>query len=268
MPLVFKSKEELRNLPPEELTEIAEIVNSEWISQIKATADLMHRRFNSKEIFIVGYHESKPVSVLETMLIRNHKPEIPEDAFYELLTGNGTFEWTEFSQGDYPLLVLVDITARKRFGRETLTHSLYYIAKETAIEHVWSYTPDISAVKKIHQNLGAVSVTRKILNARKKYTPSRAVGSPDNPHDVTPFDYTGVIRNRRIEMKLIAPPPAELYLDEKQVKALQYADLKLLGTEAAAAELNVSCAEYLKILETARRIVAEGIVYGQPILKK
>lgn len=275
MALTHKTGNELTELLKDDLAEIAELVNSEWDSVIKANADLMRRRFHSGQMFMVGYYEDKPVSILETMLIRCPEPKIPEEAAYEPLTGNGTFEWTDFNEGEYKLLVLVDLTAsptaKKGFGGETLNYSLDHIAQNTDIEFVWSYTPDISAVKKIHLNIGASSVGRKILNARKNYknSPNRPKMSGDNPQDVIPFDYTNVIRQRRIKMGLIVLPLEDkLVLGPKEVKALQYQFLEKLNPDAAADALKVSREEYDSILSSALTKAAESIVYDKLILKK
>lgn len=275
MALTHKTGNELTELLKDDLAEIAELANSEWVSVIKANADLMRRRFHGGQMFMVGYHENKPVSVLETMLIRCSKPKIPEEATYERLTGNGTFEWTDFNEGEYKLLVLVDLTTslttKKGFGGETLNYSLDHIAQNTDIEFVWSYTPDISAVKKIHLNMDASSVGMRILNAREKYknSPNRPKMSGDNPQDVIPFDYTNIIRQRRIKMGLIVSPLEDKQvLGPKEVKALQYGVLDGLNPDAAADALKVSREEYDSILSSALRKAAVSIVYDKLILKK
>lgn len=271
MPLTYKAGNELTELLRDELIEIAELVNSEWKSVINVNADLIRRRFHGGQMFIVGYHENRPVSILETMLIRGPTPEIPEDACYEQLTGNGTFELTAFNKGECKLLVLVDITARegKGFGKETLNFSLDHVARNTNIEFVWSYTPDISAVKKFHLGMGADSVGRKILNARKNYEPKRGSMPGDNPPDVIPFDYANIIKQRRIKTGL-NPPLLEdkLFLEPKEVKALQYHVLESLEPNVAADKLRVSLPDYDLILKSALRKAAESIVYGKPIFKK
>ncbi len=271
MSLTYKAGNELTELLREELAEIAKLVNSEWRSVINANADLMHRRFHGGQVFIVGYHENKPVSILETMLIRCSEPKIPEDAVYEQLTGKGTFEWTAFNEGQYKLLVLVDITAGegKGFGKETLDYSLDYIAQNTNVELVWSYTPDIFTVKKFHLGMGADSVGRRILNAREKYTPTRPSLPGDHPQDVVPFDYAGVIRCRRVKRGLIAPPQEDkLVLGPKEVKALQYHILDGLEPNTAADALKVSLQDYDSILKSALRKAAESIVHDKPLFKK
>ncbi|MEK6969708.1 MAG: hypothetical protein AABW48_04735 [Nanoarchaeota archaeon] len=197
--LHFKTGKELKNLPETELKDISDLFNQQWGTLITVTPELVQNRFDSEQLFLVGYDQNNTVaSVLETMLIHNDSILIPSTATYNELTVKGTWQPHPYTTGKYKILVLVDISAKgKGAGAETIDFAKRYIALETNIDNVLTFTPDIAKVRNWHLQQGARATENRVVLARPGYNPGKNLLPEDCPEDVLATSYIAEIERNR-----------------------------------------------------------------------
>ncbi|MBU0457434.1 MAG: hypothetical protein ABH824_04330 [Nanoarchaeota archaeon] len=213
MAIEFRTGEEItKKITGKDLEKLTMMLNDAWGSfKMIRNPQILLNRFRSGQLFVVGYdnkkkkndennnndnnYDNKPISILETMLIRNDKIEIPTDATYDRLTNQGLWISTEdsfYAKGKHEILVLVDITSTKGYGSKTLQFAINHIAMNTNIEHVLTFSPYTVKVQKWHIKLGAELTENIIKMARPGYC--RRSHPSDRPEDVNPLSYSKLIK--------------------------------------------------------------------------
>ncbi len=165
---------------------IASILNKTWASLIEVTPEIIKKRLGSGSLFIFGYKEDLPISVLETVGIKTKGifDNVPKT--YNRLTNNGL--WLPPSE-NADTIMLVDITSGIRcdgVGTAMIDFSLEYIAKKTYYKHAWTYTPNQDMPVKWHINRGAIDTNFVLENARPNY-PFPDVGIMDYTRKMLSF---------------------------------------------------------------------------------
>ena len=202
--LTFKTEKELKELPETELKDISDLLNQQWNTLIRATSEMVQRRFNSGQLFLVGYEQNGAVaSILETTLVYNNSATIPSTATYNNLTAKGTWQPHLYKTGKYEILVLVDISAKGGgVGAETIDFAKKYIAPKTNVNEVLTFTPDIAKVRNWHLKQGAKTTDNRIILARPGYRPEKNLLPEDRPEDVLATSYTAEIERVRKEFSI------------------------------------------------------------------
>lgn len=197
--LNFKTEKELKDLPEDELKDISNLLNQQWDTLIRVIPEMLQRRFNSGQLFVVGYDQTGAVaSILETIIISNNSVTIPSTATYQVLTANGTWQPHPYNAGKYEILILVDISANGGgVGAETINFAKRYIALETNIDKVLTFTPDIVKVRNWHLKQGAKITDNRVILARPGYRPGKNLLPEDRPEDVLVTSYTAEIERIR-----------------------------------------------------------------------
>lgn len=170
---------------------LAEFLSSEW--NLNVTAEMMKSRMRSGALFIVAYadlteqdiscmadfwekplaHGRKfPIGIVQTTDIITDGDYSVVPGGYDSLTNGGV--WHRRNEKS-DTLILADITVlRSRRGRDGNGEASRMVntAKGLASAmycHVWTYTPDIEAVKRWHMGNGARDTGHKIRGARPNY---------------------------------------------------------------------------------------------------
>ncbi|MBI2666022.1 hypothetical protein HYX13_00255 [Candidatus Woesearchaeota archaeon] len=179
-----------KDIPAEDNLLLTLIVNSAWKELIETDQEMMGKRLNSGNLFLAAYDLATdddliygvekgifpptttpiPVGLLETIAIKTHGfyENVPKDYFS--LTQNGL--WQEVPK-DADTLIMVDVTGLPtRTGKKSkgevktiITHAKNLLS-ELPYRHVWTFTPDIEAVRKWHESMGAIDTQYKIPCAR------------------------------------------------------------------------------------------------------
>ena len=260
MSVTYTFGAELKELPEEKKKELGHFLNYEWGSMLWVNTKIIEERLNSGELAVV----------LETMAIKYPRAAIPEDATYHRLTDNGSFKNLYYNEG-VDILLLMDLTVKSGFGKKFLEDAKLILAKETDIENIFSYSPDISKVRSWHQNMGAETTPFKVINGRPNYSPTKPLSPGDKPEDVIALSYNKEIEKIRRKLGIIKPEipsmPSleELILSPNEIKAIKLHDLKELSISHAARTMDIPKQSYESLLRSARRKIAEHVVYGKPL---
>ncbi|PIN70600.1 hypothetical protein COV93_00795 [Candidatus Woesearchaeota archaeon CG11_big_fil_rev_8_21_14_0_20_43_8] len=178
---------------------LAGMLNTAWGSFVTATPDIMKIRLSSGAEFFFVYDnatnddadfiqqnyggvvcvdERIPVAILETIGLKTDfvYDNVPKS--YDLLTDNGLWKAPEM---DADTIILVDITALptrlakhvkglggtpKDEARKLVGYAHSHIEKNTSYDAIWTFTPNIDAVKRWHESNGASDTKYLISSAR------------------------------------------------------------------------------------------------------
>lgn len=178
-------------VPREHDVILTSMLNNAWGSGI-AVSDTMRSRLESGQLFVLAYDyptdsdreylgrelgivlgcEKIPVGILETIDLKTggDYSAVPKD--YHSLTNDG--EWRKPSpDSDTTILVDVTVLASRRGSPKKEAQSIVHAARtllgESRCGYIWSYTPDIAAVKRWHEGLGAKDSEFVIPDARPWY---------------------------------------------------------------------------------------------------
>ncbi|MBW2963974.1 hypothetical protein KY363_00805 [Candidatus Woesearchaeota archaeon] len=168
---------------------LADILNKSWNTGI--TEEMMRMRLDSGSLFIIGYDRMTdhdriilrsdyridcqdrmyPIGILQTVDINTGGDLDKVPKTYDELTCGGL--WKPYTFGDTMILADITMIFSRRGNKHREARTMVTFAKNIAAalhKHVYTYTPDIEAVKDWHISNGARDTGYKIKCARPDYS--------------------------------------------------------------------------------------------------